>query len=67
MSFNRELVPFYISNFMFSSGMPAVEKGPDFNTGPYGILNSGYLYARGDQKVVIEHNFHEPRSSNGKD
>ena len=50
------------------------EKGLIFNTGPYGdpplkiqILKSFFLHAREDQKIGPEPNFHEPRSSNGKD
>ena len=48
--------------------MPAVEKGPIFNTGPYGvpplkikIMKSGFLHARKDQKIGTEPKFYAPR------
>ena len=47
-------------------------QGGHFNTGSYGalpkkikILNSEFPYAKEDQKICTEPNFHESRSSNG--
>ena len=43
-------------------------KGVIINSGSFGkmkILKSGFPYAKEDQKIGTEPNFHESRSSNG--